>query len=255
MLSNLVNVTVPNWEKYNPRSDRTPSWFRFQNNFYSDDKLFDLTNNDRHVLLMIFCAVSSSSGGSAVVSLSKIAATLKISIDEVSQTIARLEDELKLLVTEKTDLGTKRNQTEPNGSTTYVRTDERTNTTTIKKTQSNFSEIGKQKEEAWGVWNETLESFGIHQKKISPADERILIQAINSLGFDRVLNALEGRRHKADAPNFKPPLSLDYCLGRNNQSGKSNHEELENLALAARSKKQSKMTDEELDQIATGMSR
>lgn len=152
MRSNLVSISVPNWEKYNPRSDRTPSWFRFQNNFYDDDKLFDLTNDERHVLLMIFCAVSDSSKSEAVVSMSKIASRLRVNVCFVWSTIEKLASELNLLII--TD-GTKpievRNHdvvgTYEAGSTTYERTNVRTNGTDVTNDSDRIQDLPEPKPE------------------------------------------------------------------------------------------------------------
>lgn len=81
---------------------------------------------------MIFCAVSNGGTSEAVVSLSKVSAYLGVSIDFVWSTLVKLAEDLKLIViTNGSNPEEVGNQTEPNGSTTYVRTNgtKRTNDT------------------------------------------------------------------------------------------------------------------------------
>lgn len=57
----LITVTIPNWPKYNPRSDRANhSWFRFQNAFFSDQVLFGLTDAQRLLFIFLMCEASRS---------------------------------------------------------------------------------------------------------------------------------------------------------------------------------------------------
>lgn len=132
MLSNLVTITVENWKKYNPRPDRDNfTWFRFQNDFYSDPKLFDLESDQRHVLLFCYCELSKKSTGTAVLSLSQIATVLRISVERVHNTL-KLLDQLGVITP---SFGGKKTAKRPrkgaNGSPTDGRTDAQTNETDI----------------------------------------------------------------------------------------------------------------------------
>lgn len=71
---NLVTIKVPNWTKYNPRSDRSVfSWFRFQNNFFDDQKLFGCTESQRLLFVALLCEVSKVKGDSVEINLDYIA--------------------------------------------------------------------------------------------------------------------------------------------------------------------------------------
>ncbi len=100
--------------------------------------------------------------------------------------------------------------------------------------------------QAWKEWNITLNRLGIPDKNISPFDERILAQAIKTLGLARVVNAIIGKRHEKKSGSYDPSttVSLEYCLSRNSTSGKSNHERLENLALHVASKNDNQVGEE-----------
>lgn len=100
MRSNLVTISAKNWEKYNPRADRDNfSWFRFQNNFYNDDKLFDLSGDERHIYLMCLCTISDTANKNTVLSMSKVASVLRLTVQFVEKTLVKLERELDLIST------------------------------------------------------------------------------------------------------------------------------------------------------------
>lgn len=124
------------------------------------------------------------------------------------------------------------------------------------KSKKDISELPEQIVYAWAVWNDTLEEFKIPRKNISPPDQTFLARSIQNLGFDRVVNALEGKRYERETKTFSPAscLSLDYCLrSADPKTGKSNHERLENLALATRAAAEDQPTQEDLDATAKGV--
>lgn len=66
-----VEITIPNWSKYNPRSDRKNySWFRLQNDFFADSGVLMLSIPRKTVLLCILCEVSKASKGFQTISTS-----------------------------------------------------------------------------------------------------------------------------------------------------------------------------------------
>ncbi len=90
---------------------------------------------------------------------------------------------------------------------------------------------------AWEVWNDTLEFFEIPKGNIAPPQESSIARAINTLGFDTVLLALEGARFESPGKDFRPQdhLSVDRALHKD-RYGKSNWERFKNLALANKGK-------------------
>lgn len=57
----ILQVHIKNWEKYNPRRDaKACSWFRMSNDFLTDPALFDLNNDERMVLISLFCMASKT---------------------------------------------------------------------------------------------------------------------------------------------------------------------------------------------------
>lgn len=74
----LVQVTVLNWDKYNPRTDRkNHSWFRFQNNFFTDPKLYGLTDSQIILLQMCWCEASESGATKFIMNMDFLATVRK----------------------------------------------------------------------------------------------------------------------------------------------------------------------------------
>lgn len=64
----LIRISIPNWEKFNPRADRANyTWFRFQNGYFSDQAIFPLT--DSQIVLHGFCLCELSKKNAASVEL------------------------------------------------------------------------------------------------------------------------------------------------------------------------------------------
>lgn len=90
-IADLLLITVENWAVYNPRTDRANhSWFRFQNNFYSDPKISILEPNERHVFIFLFCEASKCNGETFEIARTKTANDLKL-------TVSYLDNALKTL--------------------------------------------------------------------------------------------------------------------------------------------------------------
>ena len=120
----FIEINAPNWRTYNPRSDRTPSWFRLQNDFFLDPKLWHLDDATRCLLLFLFCEVSKNRGRPIKLSLEYISAQRGgLSKSKISDGIREL---VKLGVIETPNGNQAVTKSLPNGSTTNERTNERT---------------------------------------------------------------------------------------------------------------------------------
>lgn len=57
----MIEITIPNWAKYNPRNDRAIStWFRFQNDFFTDQKMYGCTDQQLLLFMFLLCEASKS---------------------------------------------------------------------------------------------------------------------------------------------------------------------------------------------------
>lgn len=56
MKDDLLEFSIVNWEKYNPRKDlKNPKWFRFNNDFFADEKILNLTAAEFKVFVLFLC--------------------------------------------------------------------------------------------------------------------------------------------------------------------------------------------------------
>lgn len=62
-----MKIRVPNWEKYNERSDRRNyQWFRLQCDWLQDDRIFHVSPNAKLLYLVILCEVCRTGGESEI---------------------------------------------------------------------------------------------------------------------------------------------------------------------------------------------
>lgn len=55
----FIEITILNWEKYNPRKDfKSPRWFALSNRFFEDAEFFEFTDAERLVWLYLLCQAS-----------------------------------------------------------------------------------------------------------------------------------------------------------------------------------------------------
>lgn len=89
----VLKISVPNWEKFNPRKDReNHSWFRFENRFFEDQRIFSLTGDQQRLLIMVYSLRSKDTKTTAELSIPYASAMLKIGCDEVNQGLQALHD-------------------------------------------------------------------------------------------------------------------------------------------------------------------
>jgi|GEM_PF-1590014 len=94
---NSILIEVPNWESYNPRTDRAShTWFRLQNTIATEPKFFGLTASQKFIAICLFAEVSKSNKkdriGKAEIIIEWLADQLKVSEQEILTTIGHLND-------------------------------------------------------------------------------------------------------------------------------------------------------------------
>ena len=96
----LVKITITNWEKFNPRSDRANyTWLRLQSNFFNDQKIFGLSHSQITLYLFMLCEASKSNRAAIEIKLSYISALLKYENSDLINDFHTLED-ARLLVSD-----------------------------------------------------------------------------------------------------------------------------------------------------------
>lgn len=84
-------IEIVNWEKYNPRNDiKHPTWFRLENNFWSDGVIFDFDNDAKMVWVTLLALASQKMRGQIDANTAFIATVLKITVEKVEATIDAL---------------------------------------------------------------------------------------------------------------------------------------------------------------------
>lgn len=87
----LIKISIPNWSKYNPRSDRTNySWFRFENTFFGDHKIFEMNDSQRILFIAIICEASKKNSSDLELSPKFLAAILNSTVQKVLENIQML---------------------------------------------------------------------------------------------------------------------------------------------------------------------
>lgn len=80
----LLEVTVPNWKKFNPRADRVNfSWFRMENRFFEDQAIFYLSPEQKLLYLFILCQASKGNRETLKIRISYASAILSHSQESV----------------------------------------------------------------------------------------------------------------------------------------------------------------------------
>jgi hypothetical protein len=97
-----LEITIVNWDKYNPkRAQHSYRWFRFDNEFFTDKKLYDLDCECRCVFLFLLCTASKENSGKYDVERDYIQRQTGISNKKI-------DDSIKLLILKGVVATTKR---------------------------------------------------------------------------------------------------------------------------------------------------
>ena len=88
-----IKIEIPNWEKYNARNDiKSPTWFRFQNNFFSSEKPFILNDFEKILYVFLLCE-RSKKGDDKPFSFAKnvAAAVLRKKPSDITKALSKIE--------------------------------------------------------------------------------------------------------------------------------------------------------------------
>lgn len=88
----MIRISIVNWEKFNPRSDRANySWFRFQNDFFHDQNVFGLGNTEKLLFIFVCCEASKKNSKVIDLRLDYISANLRVPQDEIQSALKSIE--------------------------------------------------------------------------------------------------------------------------------------------------------------------
>ena len=92
-MSDLIQIEIPNWEKYNPKRDqKTYTWLRLDQGIGTDPNLFGLSAEQKFVWIMILCEASKNNTGTVLVNIGWISDTSKVRTGEIKSLISFLEE-------------------------------------------------------------------------------------------------------------------------------------------------------------------
>lgn len=92
-----VNVTIRDWSKYNPRTDRVNfSWLRFENNYFSNPRIFSLRSEVQRLHIFCLCEASKKNIGVFELNTAYAASILKIPEETILSGMEEMR-ELELL--------------------------------------------------------------------------------------------------------------------------------------------------------------
>ena len=91
-MSNVVFVSITKWDEFNYREDRKNySWFKFSNDYFTDDKTLGWSVGAKIVFIYLLCARSKTDSEVVLVNVDKLAFCLKYTVEESLIHIEELE--------------------------------------------------------------------------------------------------------------------------------------------------------------------
>ena len=128
-----MKISIPNWQKYNERQDRKNyTWFRFQADFFFDQKLFDLTQQQKLLYIALLCLRCASSRDEFTISVNYLAVHLKSTEKNITKDISYLVDLAVICRHDTVIAQADADMKQASAVTTYERTDERTLRTNVR---------------------------------------------------------------------------------------------------------------------------
>lgn len=93
-----IRIRINNWEKYNGRLDvKRASWFRFQNNFFDDNKINNLEIEEKFIFIWLLCEASKCDNDMFFVDDSLLRSIQRIHQRSSQRDIQRIINKLKKL--------------------------------------------------------------------------------------------------------------------------------------------------------------
>lgn len=88
-----VTITILNWDKYNPKRDqKTYTWFKMQNDFYLDHRLYRLTTNQCYTFITLLAKASQTNSGTYTLLIQAHAKQIRLRTKELQKTLEILKE-------------------------------------------------------------------------------------------------------------------------------------------------------------------
>lgn len=249
-----ILIEIPNWKKYNPRSDvKAASWFRLDHNLFIDSRFSQLSAIHKLIWIYLLSEVSRSTGDLTSISTRTASRLIPCKINLVQSAILRLERlQLVKVVSRNVDVAYER--TERTIRTNETDGTESANTRAVALAPSPTVDKPRN-ENHWLVdlWNENCEKLPKARTPVSASrlkkiqnrirqvpDRETWISAIQSLTRSNFCNGANDRSWVATFDFLINPTSLDKIL-----EGKyENRKKLDSKQIAFAEQAQRIMGDE-----------
>ena len=129
-------IHIPNWKNFNARADRANyTWFRMQNEFFHDQKIFGLTDAQKLLYLAIICQSSKKNSSTVELDSKYLSAMLGHAVQSIINNLDHLHL-IKIIEIKQRDVSLAPNGVKPppNGSPTdrqTIQTDKQTQIHTV----------------------------------------------------------------------------------------------------------------------------
>lgn len=231
----LITISAPNWDKFNPRSDRANyTWFRLQNDFLHDQVVFSLTDAQRVLYLFCLCELSKKNSKSVELLTDYISSVLRKKEKEIISGLNVLS-ERKLIAVIMPAESRKETGKEPASlpaTLRYVTNETNVTHTPLppKSVEPISRNVGAETppavcagqeagaraippgivfpDKSAGLqrvvqeWGKTLKHYG--RDRNPQTDEVQLLRVVNAHGEARTINAIRGFRVEEKRPGYDP---------------------------------------------------
>jgi hypothetical protein len=210
----MITITIAKWEKFNARKDRANyTWLRLQNDFFHDQAVFNLSDQQRCLFLFLLCEASKKQTAEIRVLPAYVAAILKHAEADVEKNLMIIES-FGLVICSRHDAG----DTPPvvrteaaEGPAVSPVTNERTNVTNVtdehraRGAHAAASPLAGLVKAAVEEYERVLLHFKSPARQMGPADLTSMIErAVARYGLEMVRLAFLGARKQKPGKNFDP---------------------------------------------------
>jgi len=87
-----IEITILNWEKFNPRKDvSNPSWFRLQNQMCNDSQFFEFAPEERWIWVCLLSIASQKNSAKLEFSLEWLSLQTSVSVSSIENCLEKLQ--------------------------------------------------------------------------------------------------------------------------------------------------------------------
>lgn len=87
-----LEIEIPNWKKFNGRSDCAATWLRLENRLFESDEMYRLTGAEITVWIYILCQASKKASGRFQLDFEMAVGRIKVEQDVIDSALKKLTD-------------------------------------------------------------------------------------------------------------------------------------------------------------------